>query len=133
MTQIRINSRLSLLMSYSGYDMIKCMYLITVYDILAFKVNDIKTKKANTSGLITKTQYESDKQGLEKKIEDADKVVPNTRGLVKKSDYSVNITEIKNKISSITGIVTTAMLNIKVTKIEKKILDAKMKEETFAL
>ena len=39
-----------------------------VYDMLATKVNAVDTKILSTSGVLTKTQYNSDKQGLEKKI-----------------------------------------------------------------
>ena len=48
------------------------------------KVNAMNTKILNTSGLITKKQYDSDKQGFEKNIEDVDNKIPNTSGLVKK-------------------------------------------------
>ena len=37
------------------------------------KDNAIDTKMSITSGLVTNTQYDSDKQRLEKKIEDVDK------------------------------------------------------------
>ena len=57
------------------------------------KVNTIDTKIPSTIGLVTKTQFDSDKQGLEKKIEDVD----NTSGLVKKTDYSTKITEVPNE------------------------------------
>ena len=52
------------------------------------KVNAINTKVPNTSALGTKTQYVSDKQGLEKNIKDIDKKIPNTSGLVKNTDYN---------------------------------------------
>ena len=44
----------------------------TVYDKLVIKVNLIDTKMPGNSGLVTKTQYELDKQGFKKKIEDVD-------------------------------------------------------------
>ena len=43
-----------------------------VYDKLVIKVNAINTKIPSTSGLLTTTQYDLEKQGLEKKIEDVD-------------------------------------------------------------
>ena len=43
--------------------------------------------------------------------------------MVKKTDYYAKITEIEKKILSITGLFTTAPLNIKVTEIENKIPD----------
>ena len=39
-----------------------------VHDMLATKVNAIDTKILSTCGVLTKTQYNADKQGLEKKI-----------------------------------------------------------------
>ena len=56
-----------------------------MYDKLVIKVNSIDTKISSTSVLITKTKYDSDKQGLEKKTEDVDKRMSNTSGLVKKT------------------------------------------------
>ena len=50
----------------------------TVYDKLVTKVNTI-----NASGFVLKTQYNTDKSGLEKKNE-ADKKIPNIAGLLKK-------------------------------------------------
>ena len=44
-----------------------------MYNKLVTKVDVIDTKKPSTSGLFTEKQYNSDKQGLGKKIEDDDK------------------------------------------------------------
>ena len=44
----------------------------TVYNQLFTKVNAIDTKISGTSELITKPQYDSDQQSLEKKIEQKD-------------------------------------------------------------
>ena len=63
----------------------------TVYNQLASKANAIDTKIPSTSELITKTQYDSGKQDLEKRIEDVDKEVPNTNGLVRNTDYNTKI------------------------------------------
>ena len=64
------------------------------YDKLATRVNAIVTKIPSTSGLVTKTQYDSDKQGLKKKIEDVDKKIPNSSELVgQENDYCTKITE----------------------------------------
>ena len=54
----------------------------TEYDKLVNKVNII-----HTSGFVLKTQYNTDKSGFEKKINDADKKVPDTSVLVKKTDH----------------------------------------------
>ena len=79
------------------------------------KINTIDTKIPSTIGLVTKTQFDSDKQSLEKEIEDVD----NTSGLVKKTDYSTKITEIPNDIPSIKGLVIE--LNTNYTEIEYKL------------
>ena len=44
--------------------------------------------------------------------------------LVKKTGYCNKRTEIENKISNVTRLVTTAVLNTKVTNIENKLPDA---------
>ena len=46
------------------------------------------------------------------------KKTPNTSGLIKKTDHNTNITEIESKVRSVTGLVTTAVLNTKATEIE---------------
>ena len=45
----------------------------TVYDKLVIKVNIIYIKILSTSGLVTKRQSDSDKQGLENNMEDVEK------------------------------------------------------------
>ena len=42
------------------------------------KVKAVDSKIPIISGLVTKTQYDSDKLGIEKKLEHVDKKVPNT-------------------------------------------------------
>ena len=53
----------------------------TVYDKLVEKGNNI-----DTSGIVLKSKYDTDKSELEKKI-------PDTSGLVKMTDYSHEIRE----------------------------------------
>ena len=52
----------------------------------------------DTSGLVLKTKYNTNKSDLEKKISDADEKISDTSGLVKnlvkKTDYNAKITEI---------------------------------------
>ena len=50
----------------------------TVYDKFVIKVNAVDTKIPNSSGLVTKMQYDSSKQSLEKKAGDVEKKIPNT-------------------------------------------------------
>ena len=79
----------------------------TVYDKLVKKVDNV-----DTTGLVLKTTYDTDKSDLEKKILD-------TSDLSKKADLNPKITEIENKISSITGVATNSAL----TTVENKIPD----------
>ena len=102
----------------------------TVYDKLVSKVHNI-----DISRFVLKTQYDTNKLDLEKKI-------PDTSGLAKKTDYNAKITEIEGKILNITGLATTFALptvenkipaisslvkttdyNAKISDIEKKVTD----------
>ena len=94
-----------------------------MYDKFVTEVNDFDNKIPSTSELVTKTQYDSDKQGLEKNVEDVDKKILNASGLLKKDDCNTKITEIENKMARAIALVTTAALNTKVTGIENKIPD----------
>ena len=93
---------LSKLSKVVEYDVVKKI----LYDQLVTKVNN---KIPCTSGLVPKTQYDSKKQNLEKRVEDVDKKIPNPSRLVKKTDLNAKITEIENKISYL----NKADLNIK--------------------
>ena len=95
----------------------------TVYNKLIIRVNTTITKIPSNSGLMTKTQHDSDKKGLTEKTDDVDKKIPKTSRLVKKTDYYKNIMEIENKILSGTGLTTTAGLTAKATEISIKIPD----------
>lgn len=66
----------------------------------------------STSGLVSKIQYDSDKQDLEA-IKDVDKNITNTLWLVKKTDYGTKITDIENKIPTVIGLVTATGQNTK--------------------
>ena len=79
---------------------------------LVTKVNAIKVLSNN--GLVSKTQYSSDKQNLEKIVRGVNKKMVYTSGLVKKTDLNNKITEIENQITSITCLVTIATLNPKI-------------------
>ena len=85
----------------------------TVYDKVVIKVKAVDTKIPSTYGLVTKTRYDLDKHGLEKKIEDIDKNITNATGLDKNAYYNTKIIEIEKKIPNVTGFMTTAALNTK--------------------
>ena len=99
----------------------------TLYIKLVIKVTVISTKILNTSRLLTKTKYDSDEEGLEKKITDVDKKIPKVLQKKKtnynKTSYNTKTTEIANKIPSVTSLVFTASLNAKATQIGSKIPD----------
>ena len=79
---------------------------------LVTKVNAIKV--LSTNGLVSKTQYSSDKKNLEKIVRGVNKKMVYTSGLVKKTDLNNKITEIENQITSITCLATIATLNPKI-------------------
>ena len=54
----------------------------TLYDKSVTKVNVIDTKIPKTNELAFKTQYNSGKQNLEKKMEDVNQKIPNTKELI---------------------------------------------------
>ena len=81
-----------------------------MYDKLVTKVNAIVTKVQIVSGLVSKTHYDSDKQNLEKKIENFNKKILNTIGTEK-------------TIIWITDLVSTTVLSAKATEIENEIPD----------
>ena len=82
----------------------------TVCNQLVTKVNAIDTKIQSTKVFVAKTQQDLDKQGLEKKIDVAQKIPNNSQ-----KDWLLHKNkEIESKISSVTGLVTTAALNTKV-------------------
>ena len=58
---------------------------------------------------------------LLKKLQNLQKA--NTSGLVKKTNYNRKIIEIENKIIDITGLSTTSTLKIKITDIKNEIFD----------
>ena len=62
-----------------------------MYNQLVSKANAIDTNIPSTSELVTKTQCDSDKQDLEKRIEGVDKEVLNTNGLVRDTKYNTKI------------------------------------------
>ena len=64
----------------------------------------------DTGGFVLKTQYNTDKSGLEKKFDDGSNKNTNS-GLIKKTDYNTKISDTEGKLSSITGSATIAALN----------------------
>ena len=73
---------------------------------LVTKVNFI-----GTSGFALKTQYNTDKSGLEKKMNDAEKKTPDTSRTVKKQTIILKQLRLKIKKASIAGLATAAAFN----------------------
>ena len=74
-----------------------------VYDKLVTKVINV-----DTSGFILKTNYDTDKSDLEKKISDADKKIPDTSGKIPSISSIVTTTaliEVKNRIPAVSNLV----------------------------
>lgn len=92
----------------------------TTYEKFVTKVNALGRKILCTSGLVSKTHYYSEKQNLQKKIENLDAKIPNASELIKKNSLNTKITEVKNKILSIIGLVITHTLNARIREIENK-------------
>ena len=86
-------------------------WLFTKVNANSLKINTIDAKVPRTSWLASKTQYDSDKQGVERKIKDVYKIlIPNTIGLVTTTAFNSKVTDIENKISDITNLVTKAWI-----------------------
>ena len=85
----------------------------TVYDKLFAQVNDI-----DISGFLLKTEYDTGKSHLEKKLLMQTKK-PDTSKLVEKTNLNAKASEIESTVSSITVLVINAAL----TAIESKIPD----------
>ena len=75
----------------------------------------IVTYQVITITIVLKTQYNSDKEGLKKKIEDSD------NSLVTKTDYKTNM-ELKTKISKYMVQVRKTAFDRKATETENKML-----------
>ena len=70
----------------------------TVYDKLFTKVNAIDTRTPRrTSTSVTKIQFDSDNQDLEKKIEDFNKKIPNNGELVNRLIITQNLQRLKTR------------------------------------
>ena len=69
-----------------------------------------KVSNIDTSGFVLKTNNDTDKPDLQKKV-------PDTGGIVEKTDYNYKIIEIEGKIPSIKGLASNAAL----TTVEDKI------------
>ena len=73
----------------------------TKFNTLKTKVNNLENKIPDTTKSINQliyiNQYNKDKQSLEKKIGDVDKKIPDTSGLVTTTVLDTKISEVENK------------------------------------
>ena len=90
----------------------------TKFNILKTKANNLEKKILDATTLIHINQYKTDKQNLEKKTEYVDIKILDASGLVTTTLLNTKISEVENNIS-----VTTTVLNTKISEAEKKILN----------
>ena len=98
----------------------------TEYNKLVTKVNN-----NDTAGFVLKTNYDTDKSDIEKKLSDAEKKIPDTSGLVKIADMiklakdipkdgglitKPELAAVKNKIPDISGLVQKQIITLKLLK-----------------
>ena len=83
------------------------------FNILKTKLNSLEKKIPDATTLIYLNQYNTDKQNLEKKNGYVDKQIADTSGLVTTTVLNTKISEVGNKIPNTSNLVTTAVLNTK--------------------
>ena len=93
-----------------------------VFGQLVTKENGIDCKIPIVTGLVNKLQYDTDKQILEKMIEDVDQKTACFTVLVEKTDQNTKTTEIEKKISSTTGTVKKLVMIQKFRKLKKIVI-----------
>ena len=81
----------------------------TKFNTLKTKVNNSEMKIPDATTLIHINQYNKDKQNLEKK--DVDKKIPDTSGLVTTTVLNTKISEVENKIPENFKFITTQEFN----------------------
>ena len=96
--------------------------LKTKFNTLKTKVNNLENKIPDATTLILLNQYSTDKQNVEKKTGDVDKKT-DTSSLVTTTVLNTKISEVEKRIPDISSLVTTTVLNTKVGEVENEILD----------
>ena len=95
----------------------------TKFNTLKTKVNNLEKKTSNETTLININQFNTDKQNSEEKIGNVDKKIPDTSGLVTTTILNTKLSEVEYKILDTSSLVTAAVLNTKIGEVENKILD----------
>ena len=96
---------------------------IRKFNTLKRKVNSLEKKILDAITSMHINQYCTDKQNLEKKIRDVDKI-PDTRIQVTTTNLNTKIHEVENKIPDTCGLVTTTALSTQISEVENKIPNA---------
>ena len=92
----------------------------TKFNTLKTKVNSLEKKIPDATTLIHINQCNTDKQNLEKKLEMLI-IKTDTSGLVTSTVLNTKISEVDNKIPKMSGLMTTTVLNTKISEVENKI------------
>ena len=95
----------------------------TLYNTLNIKVNNLESKIPDPTTLIHINEYNTDKQKLEKKMVLFIKKIPEVSGLVTSAILNTKIAKVDNKMSDTSGSATTTVLDIKIEEVENKIPD----------
>ena len=90
------------------------------FNTLKTKINKLDRKIPNATTLIQINQYNADKKSFEKKIVDVDKKIPSLSGLMTTTVLNSKIIAIKNKIPNVSDLVKKTDYDAKISEIEVK-------------
>ena len=93
----------------------------TKFNILKTKVNSLEKKILGATTLILTNQYNINKQNLARKIGGVNKKIPDASGLVTTTVLNTKISEAEDKMPS--TLMTTTILNTEISEVENKIPD----------
>ena len=97
----------------------------TKFNTLKTKVNNLDKKILDETTLIQINQYNTDEQNLEKKIGDTryqvPEKIPDASGLVTTTVLNTKLSEVENKTPNSRSLVTTTILNARNSEVENKI------------
>ena len=93
----------------------------TKFNTLKTKVNSLEKKILGATTLILTNQYNINKQNLARKIGGVNKKIPDASGLVTTTVLNTKISEAEDKMPS--TLMTTTILNTEISEVENKIPD----------
>ena len=91
--------------------------------ITKYKSEELRKKIPDGTTLIHINQYNKDKQNLGKKVGGVDKKKTDMGGLVTTTVLNTKISEVENRIPKNSKLVTATVLNTKISEVENKIPD----------